>query len=264
MCQPRNVLLLIGSPRGERSNSHAIGKFVIDTLEEKGLFSEEAFAAGSVNTSEGTERLLKSVDNADIIILATPLYVDSFPSPTIKAMELIHEHRKAAFPTKPKIFVAIINSGFPEKEQMNIALKIIRNFAQASNFTWGGGIRVGWGMALNSEPLNEKRGMTRKLTRGLSLASINLSTGQPISEEAEDLASTLFVPLFLAKTMTRLFGNRGWNKQAKENNANAKMYDRPYELNRQEADTESALRGKSEILKKEDPQKKQGTGGKFS
>ena len=264
MSQPRNVLLLIGSPRGERSNSHAIGKFLVDKLEEKGLVSEEAFATRSVNTREGTEKLLKSVDNADIIVLATPLYVDSFPSPTIKALELIHEHRKAVLPTKSQLLVAIMNSGFPEKEHMDIAFKIIRNFAQASNFKWGGGIRVGWGMALNSEPLNEKKGMTRKLTRGLSLASINLSTGQPISEEAEDLASTLFVPLFLAKTMTRLFGNRDWNKQAKENNANAKMYDRPYELNRQEADTERAPRGKSETQKKADFQKNQETGGKFS
>jgi multimeric flavodoxin WrbA len=232
MSQPRNVLLLIGSPRGEGSNSHAIGKFLVDKMEEKGLVSEEAFVTRLVNTREGTERLLKSVDNADIIVLATPMYVDSLPMQTIKAMELIHEHRKAVFPTKPQMLVAIINSGFPEKEQMNIAIKIIQNFAQESNFKWGGGIRVGWGMALNSEPLNEKKGMTRKLTKGLSLASLDLSMGHPMSKEAEDLASSLFVPLFLAKTMTRLFLNRGWNKLAKDNNAQTKMYDRPYELSR--------------------------------
>jgi multimeric flavodoxin WrbA len=196
------------------------------------------------------EKLLKSVDNADIVVLATPLYVDSFPSPTIKALELIHEHRKASLPTKSQLFVTIINSGFPEKEQMDIAIKIIRNFVQASNFKWGGGIRVGWGMALNSEPLNEKKGMTRKLTGGLSLASVNLSEGKPLSEEAEKLASALFVPLFVAKSMTRLFGNRDWNKQAKQNNANSKMYDQPYDINRQEADTERVLRGKSETEQK--------------
>ncbi len=264
MSQPRNVLLLIGSPRGERSNSYAIGKFLVDKLGEKGLVSEEAFATRSVNTSEGTEKLLKSIDNADIIVLATPLYVDSFPSPTIKALELIHEHRKAVLPAKSQLFVTLMNSGFPEKEHMDIAIKIIRNFAQASNFKWGGGIRVGWGMALNSEPLNEKKGMTRKLTAGLSLASVNLSEGQPMSEKAEDLASTLFVPLFLAKSMTRLFGNRGWNKLAKENNANAKMYDRPYELNQQEASTEHAPRGKSETQNKETYKRIKKTGAKFS
>ena len=250
MSQPRSVLLLIGSPRGEVSNSHAIGKFLVNKLEEKGLVSEEAFVTRSVNTREGTERLLKSVYNADIIVLATPLYVDSFPFPTIKALELIHEHRKAVLPTKPQLLVTVINSGFPEKEHMDIAIKIIRNFAQASNFKWGGGIRVGWGMALNSEPLNEKKGMTRKLKAGLSLASVNLSEGQPMSEEAEKLASTLFVPLFVAKTMTRLFGNRDWNKLAKENNAKGKMFDMPYEFNRQKEETQNVPRGKSETQNK--------------
>jgi hypothetical protein len=230
MSEPRNVLLLVGSPRCERSNSYAIGKFIVHKLEEKGLSFEEAFATRLVNTQKGTERLLKSVDNADIIVLATPLYIDSFPSPTIKALELIHEHRKAVSPTKTQLLVAIMNNGSPEKEHMDIALKIIRNFAQESNFKWGGGIRVGWGYALNSEPLNEKKGRTRKLTRGLSLASVNLAEGQPISEEAEDLASTLFAPLFLAKIIIRLVVNPGWNKQAKENNAKAKMRDMPYEL----------------------------------
>jgi multimeric flavodoxin WrbA len=231
MSQPRNVLLLIGSPRGERSNSYAIGKFLLDKLEEKGLVSEEAFANRLVSTREGAQKLLKSVDNADIIVLATPLYVDSFPSPLIKTLELINEHQKAVIPTKPQMLVTIINSGFPEKEQMNIALKIIQNFAHESNFKQGGEIRVSWGMALNSEPLNEKKGQTRKLTAGLSLAAVNLSEGQPMSEEAQDLASTLFLPLFLAKNMTLLFGKRGWNKLAKDNNAQAKMYDQPYELN---------------------------------
>jgi multimeric flavodoxin WrbA len=258
MSQPRNVLLLIGSPRITGSNSYVIGKFLVDKLGEKGLVSEEEFATRLVNTREGTEKLLKSVDKADVIVLATPLYVDSFPSPTIKAMELIYEHRKTMLPTKPQLFVTIINSGFPEKEHMDIAVKIVRNFAQASSFTWGGGIRVGWGMALNSEPLNEKGGITRKLTRGLSLASHDLSTDQPISEEAEELASTLFIPLFLVKTMTRLFGKRGWNKLAKENNVKAKMHDRPYDFNRQEKGTESALRDKSETQNKADLQNNRG------
>ena len=231
MSQRRNVLLLIGSPRGEQSNSRIIGKFLVDKLEEKGLVSEEAFAARLVYTAEGTERLLKSVDNADILVLATPLYVDSFPTQTIKALELIHKHRKATQPMKPQMFVGIMNCGFPEKAHMDIAFKILRNFAQESSFMWGGKIQVGWGMALNGEPLKEGGGMTRKLTRGLSLAAVNLAVGQPMSAEAEDLVSALFLPLFVAKAMSGRFGNREWDKQAKKNDAKAKMRDRPYEIN---------------------------------
>jgi hypothetical protein len=231
MNHQRNVLFLVGSSKCERGNSYAIGKFLVDKLMEKGLSIEQAFVTRLVNTQKGTQRLLKSVDNADIIVLSTPLYIDSFPSPTVKALELIHEHRKAESSTKTQLLVAIMNSGSPEKEHMDVALKIIRNFAQESNFKWGGGIRVGWGMALNCEPLNEKKGRTKKLTRGLSLASANLAEGQPISKEAEDLASTLFAPLLLAKIIVRLVVNPGWKKQAKENNAKAKMRDMPYKPN---------------------------------
>ena len=230
MSHPQNVLLLIGSPRCERSNSYMIGKFLVEKLELKGLISEEAFVNHLVNTPEGAERLLVSVDHADIIVLATPLYVDSFPSRTMRALELINEHRKAISPSKPQLWVTIMNSGFPEKEHMDIALKIMRNFTLESDFKWGGGIRVGWGGALNNEPLEENRAMTRKLTRGLSLAADDLSKNEPVSEEAENLASTLFVPLFLAKIMSK-FLNRSWDKQAKKNDAENKMHDRPYELN---------------------------------
>jgi|WetSurMetagenome_2_1015567.scaffolds.fasta_scaffold170031_2 multimeric flavodoxin WrbA len=94
MSEPKNVLLLTGSPKSEKSNSYAIGKFLIEKLETKGLKTEEVFAPRLVLTNIGSEKMLKAVDNADIVVFSTPLYVDSFPALTIKALELIHEHRK--------------------------------------------------------------------------------------------------------------------------------------------------------------------------
>jgi multimeric flavodoxin WrbA len=231
MSQLKNVLLLTGSPKGEKSNSYALGKFLVERLEAKGLKSEEVFAPRLVLTNGGSEKLLKAVDDADVIVFSTPLYVDSIPALTIKALELIHEHRKTVPPTKAQLWVAIMNSGFPEKEQMDTAMAIVKNFVQESNFKWGGGIRVGWGSAINEEPLDEKKGMTRKLTRGLSMASSDLYNGNPISDEAEKLASAPFLPLFLEKIMIRLFINRYlWDKQAKDNKVKDKMHDRPYEI----------------------------------
>jgi hypothetical protein len=232
LSEPKNVLLLTGSPKGEKSNSYAIGKFLVEKLEGRGLKSEEIFAPRVVLTDTSLEKMLKSVDDADIIVFSTPLYVDSFPALTIEALELICDHRKAVPPTKPQLWVAIMNSGFPEKEQMDTAIRIIKNFVQQSNFEWGGGIRVGWGSAINEEPLDEKNGMTKKLTRGLSMASSDLYKGNPISAEAEKLASAPFLPLFVEKIMIRLMVNRYlWDKQAKENKVKNRMHDRPYEVN---------------------------------
>ena len=229
MNQPKTVLLLNGSPKSEKSNSRVIGKFLADKLEEKGLRSEEVFITRLIRTSQGNEKLLRLVSEAGIIVFTTPLYVDSLPSFTIKAMEAIREHRMTEPRVDNPILVAVMNCGFPEKEHMEIALKIIKNFSEEANLRWAGAISVGMGGALNGEPLNEKKGMTRNLTKGLCLAAVALAEGQPIPPEAEKLTSKSFLPLFLAKSMLRAFGKRMWDNQAKGNGVKPDMYARPYE-----------------------------------
>jgi len=228
MNKPKTVLLLNGSPKCERSNSRQIGKFLVDKLQEKGLTSEEAFAARLIKTPEGCEQLLKSVDQADIIVLATPLYVDSIPSFTIKALETINDHRKTVHRTGTQLLVGVMNSGFPEKEHMDIALKILQNFAKESGLQWAGAVSVGMGGALNGKPLKEGKGMTANLTRGLSLASVALVEGEAIPSGVEDLTSKPFMPIFLTKIGLRLLGKRMWNGQAKDNCAKREMYATPY------------------------------------
>ena len=229
MNQLNTVLLLNGSPKCEKSNSRQIGKFLVDRLEGRGLKSEEAFIARLVKSPQESEKLLRLVNTAGIIVFTTPLYVDSLPSFTIKAMEVIRDHRVAEPQVEGPLLVAVMNCGFPEKEHMEIALKIIKNFSEEANLRWGGAISVGMGMALNGEPLSEKSGMTRNLTKGLSLAAVALAEGQPIPPEAEKLTSKSFLPLFLAKSMLRAFGKRMWNNQAKGNGVKPDMYARPYE-----------------------------------
>ena len=229
MNQPKTVLLLNGSPKCETSNSRAIGKFLVSKLEEKGLESEEAFVVRLIKTPEGSEKLSRLLDNSDITIFTTPLYVDSVPSFTIKAMEIIKEHRKDLPQVESQLLVAVMNCGFPEKEHMEIALKIIHNFSQEAKLRWGGSISVGMGGALNGEPLKEGRGMTRNLTKGLSLAAAALAEDRSIPSEAEDLTSKPFLPLFLAKSMLRTFGKRMWNSQTIDSEIREKMYARPYE-----------------------------------
>ena len=95
MNMPKNVLLLNGSPKGETSNSRQIGKYLVDRLEEKGLKSQEAFIKSLIRSEDGSENLSRQVDEADIIVFTSPLYVDSLPSFTIKTMEFICDHRKA-------------------------------------------------------------------------------------------------------------------------------------------------------------------------
>jgi len=230
MNQSKSVLLLNGSPKGEKSNSRQIGKFLVDRLEEKGLKAEEAFITRLIKSPEKIEELSRLVDTADIIVFTTPLYVDSLPSFAIRAMELILDYRKANPRTGSPLLVAVMNCGFPEKEHMEIALRLIKNFSEEANLRWGGAIAIGMGGALNGQALTERKGMTRNLTKGLSMSASALAEGQPVPEEAEKLASKPFMPLFMAKPMLRLFGKRMWSNQAENNGAKPDMYAKPYEL----------------------------------
>ena len=229
MTNPKTVLLLNGSPKCELSNSRVIGKFLADKLVEKGLQSAEEFVVRAINSPEGTERLQELIQQADIVILTTPLYIDSLPSFTIKAMETICEQRKRNPQARTQLLVPVMNSGFPEKEHMNVALQIIQNFAKEANFQWGGKVRVGMGGALNGEPLREGKGMTGRLTRGLTLAAAALAEGNPIPSEIEVMIAKPFLPIFLVKIGMGFFGKQMWNSQAKNNLVDNRMLARPYD-----------------------------------
>ena len=226
MSQLKNVLLLNGSPKGEESSSRHIGKYLVDRLEGKGLKSQEAFIKNLICDPEGSEKLFRQVDDADIIVFTTPLYVDSLPSFTIKAMEFLCDHRKADPQAKSSLLVAVMNCGFPEKEQMEVATRIIQNFADEAKLRWGGAVTVGMGESLKNQLLNETNGMTRNLALGLSLAANALAMDQPMPVEASELASKPFMPPSITKSMIVEHIKQVWNNKT---NGKIDMYAKPYE-----------------------------------
>lgn len=220
----KNAVLLVGSPKGENSTSASIGNYLLHKLEEMGVSAESAFVHRSVNRQEKKKELLSMVDNADLIILTFPLYVDSLPAPVIKAMELINEERALSKSPKNQGFVAISNCGFPEAFQIDIALEICRIFAKDSGFEWKGGLAFGGGGAINGIPLEERGGMVRNFRKGLDMVAEVLAKGQDIPQEAIDLISKKLMPIGLYKMM----GNLGWRFQARKFDARKRMKNKPY------------------------------------
>lgn len=230
MSQNKRALLLVGSPRCEKSNSESIGTYLMELLGEKGVAWDKAYAYRLTRTADGRDKLLNYVHRADILVIASPLYVDSIPSFTIKAMELIYEHRRSTESPKEQTLFAIVNCGFPEPAHNQTALAIYRRFALESGLNWAGGARVGWGAAIDGRPLDSVGGMVRNLKKGLQLAAEALAANIQVSKEAEELMSKPFMPLFLAKLMLSVAGGVIWNGQARKNGVKEKMYDTPYEI----------------------------------
>lgn len=205
----KKALLLIGSPKGENSTSASLGNYLISKLKESGMTIEIGFIHRIVNREEKIKELFKMIDNADLIILSFPLYIDSLPAPVIKAMELIKEERDKLERKKTQNFIALCNNGFPEASQNMIALQICRNFSKDCDFIWKGGIAIGGGGAINGDPLKKTRANVKYIKKGLNLAADALKDGKEIPQEAVDLISKKVV----SYTMYRIFANFGFRCQ---------------------------------------------------
>ncbi|MFX0179617.1 MAG: hypothetical protein ACFE78_05465 [Candidatus Hodarchaeota archaeon] len=221
-----NALLLIGSPKGEKSTSASLGNYLISRLEESGMKIEKGFIHRLVNREVAIQNLFEMIDRANLIILSFPLYIDCLPAPVIKAMELIKERRNTIESKKSQDFIAICNNGFPEVSQNSTALQICRIFSIDCGFIWKGGIAVGGGGAINGIPLDERGGMVRNVVKGLDIAAHALKDGKDIPQEAIDLLSKKFIPYNFYRT----FGNLGWKLQARRYGVKKKIKDKPYSL----------------------------------
>jgi hypothetical protein len=232
MDSPGRVLLLVGSAKRGRSTSDVLGTTLLQRLGEHGLEGETLFLHRSVHTEKRRRELLAATERADILVLATPLYVDALPYLVVRALELIAEHRQTRPAADRQRLVSILNCGFPEAHHNDTALAICRQFAREAGFEWAGGLSLGGGEVISGQPLESKGRMVRNATRALELSADALAAGEAVPEEAVSLMAK---PLIPARVYTWL-GAAGWRRQAKRHGVKDRLEDRPYESVRGVAD----------------------------
>lgn len=228
------ALLLVGSPKGKKSTSHALGRFLLHKLETGGLAVEEVTIGAAMRSVEDRRLLLEAVDKAGIFIVSFPLYVDQLPAPLIEAFELIAARRTesgantptdpAAAGARPAKIVAIVQCGFPESHQNRQAVDIMRRFAAEAGFHWGGALSMGMGGAVAGRPLEDAGGMVRKAVEALELTAASLLRGEDVPRRATAVMAKALIP----KWLYILFGDRGMKKAAKKRGVRKRMRDRPY------------------------------------
>jgi hypothetical protein len=231
MTSPKTALLLVGSakPAGG-STSEALGSYLAQHLQERGIATTTMHVARALRTEEGTAALLAAVDAADVVILAFPLYVDSLPYLVTKALERITAHRLGshgtaeAAATRP-MFLAIANCGFPEAAHNATALAICAQFADEAGFEWAGGLALGEGGAISGRPLAEVSGMAHNVVSALDKVAEALAAGRPAPEEAVALMARPFIPA----TAYMLLGDLGWLMQAWQNRVLTRLGARPFD-----------------------------------
>jgi hypothetical protein len=220
--------LFIGSPKGQRSVSDALGTYLLERLREHGVNTIKHYLQQELASDQGTNALLSSVAETDIIILVAPLYADSHHSGVIKMMELVHENQKKLTRSKRRIMTAISNSGFPEARHNDVSLAISRKFALECGFEWAGGLALGGGQSISRGRLEKAGGKVRNVKKALDLAAAALAKGEAMPEEAVTLMAEPMVP----KWLYLLIGNIGWYWQARKKGCWERLDRRPYRVTR--------------------------------
>jgi hypothetical protein len=224
MKKPRHVLLLNGSPKAGASASRSIGAYLLGRLVEAGCDTASLHVHTAVRSDSGSDALLAAVDTTDLVVFASPLYFDSLPAPTIRAMEVIAEHRRhRGAATRPGL-LAIVNSGFPEPDQNSTALAICRLFARDAGFDWIGGLPVGGGGMVGAQPLREMKGRLGRLVRALDLTATAIANGQRVPDEALQLLAR---PPVSAR-LYACIADFGFRRQARRKGVADRLKARPY------------------------------------
>jgi len=209
------VLLLVGSPKGiEKSNSARIGRMVVDRLERRGWTSEAVHLHAAVRTEEGRHALLDAIDRASVVLFAAPLYVDSLPAPTIRALEAIAADRWAESVSRVPRFVTLINCGFVEPSQNDTCQRILQRFAERAGFEWLTGISLGSGGQVR-----------RRVREAFDTLAESIDLEILVPDQVERLTREPLMPSWLYV----IGGNHMWKRWAARNGAKERLRDRPYE-----------------------------------
>jgi hypothetical protein len=212
-------LILVGSPRGKKSTSTSLGKYLKGRLEEKGLETELLWINRQVTTEQRITEMLEAVDRADIVVLTAPLYDDCQPYIVVKTMEAIAARGKIMGSIR---FIPIINCGFPEPEHITaVSISLYHKFATTVGFRWAGSLAVGGGEMLqgaSGKTLEDLGKMTARVRRALEEIADALAADNSLPDKSLRTVPNFFYKPVLKKLILGM-NNAGWKSRAKKNGA---------------------------------------------
>ncbi len=147
------ISIINGSPRFKQNISGLLIKEIILELGEEGKNVEEYH----LNRRNIDKEKIENISRSDVIIFAFPLYVDSLPALVLEFLVEMEKNQNKIKDIAPTIY-CVINNGFFEGRQNNIAIRQMQHWCKKMNFIWGQGIGVGAGEmlpALSKVPLGK-------------------------------------------------------------------------------------------------------------
>ena len=210
------IVAINGSPKPNESASGMLIQQIEDILHTNAT----VFSVRKLLDQKEFAHFSAVLQDADVLLVVFPLYIDSLSAPLIKVLSLIEQEGRLQREVPLKVY-AICNCGFYEAEHTRLALQMIERFAVRAGFNWGYGIGIGCGGMLLSLPGNLAKGPA---------ANVHAVLRELCDEIAGTISGTqnVFVTPKFPRFLYKLSGNMGWNQMAKRNNVRTIIHARPH------------------------------------
>ena len=196
------ISIINGSPKVGKSNSEILGNYLLSLLKDNGI---RKYYSISVRLDD---KIKNEIYNSDVLIFLFPLYVDGIPSNLLKL--LVEFEKKKVIKYGTKIY-CIVNNGFYEGKQNQLAILQIKNWCEKVKARWGQGIGVGAGELLpylKKYPLGQ--GPLKNLGKVLDKFSANILT----LKSDEDI----YINPNWLRSLYFLQGSMSWILKGRKNN----------------------------------------------
>lgn len=197
----KNILIVIGSPGSERSNSNVISNNLEENLINSNINCSKLYLGKIINEKN---IIIDNINKSDVIILIAPIYENSVPSIVLEFFQTVNENKDRLIPKNRKMF-AITNSGFPEIQASKSAITTCSLFARDMNFKWLGGIIVAPGTLINDGELGKTY---KKLISALNILAEDICADREISKEVFKLTSKPFISPLIYRFAGRIIQNK--------------------------------------------------------
>jgi NAD(P)H-dependent FMN reductase len=220
-----SLVLLNGSPRGERSNSMKMLARVAEGWQHGGGQKPEVLHLAH---RTGFDRAVKAFAEADTLVLGMPLYTDAMPALVKTYIEALQPRTAAAEEANPALGF-LVQSGFPEASHSRPLERYLQKLAGRLGSRYVGTIVRGGGESLQMTPDRANQKLWARLR----------TLGEQLYREgsfgAEELRAVAGVERMSALTLalTRLAVHLPitqfyWNRMLKKNGAWQQRFAAPY------------------------------------
>lgn len=198
------IAIINGSPKVKDSNTQYLLGEIKNIIENNNEVLEFNIKKNSLSQDQ-----LENIYTCDVLIFGFPLYVDSIPSHMLSCLSDIEDYFKPKRLKDFKVYT-IVNCGFYEGNQNQLAIEIMKNWCQKARLDWGQGIGCGGGemiRSIKSVPLGH--GPKKDLGKAINTLCKNILEG--------DSGESIFVSPNFPKILFRICANTFWKVRAKEN-----------------------------------------------